>query len=109
MCRDARSVRPLCQSVTSPRRDARSVRPLCQSVTSPRRDARSVRPLCQSETSPRRDARSVRPSPLKATSSKLFYNGRTDRASLQGDVGDNRASLQLATRPVRPDSGRLSL
>lgn len=36
-----------------------------------------------------RDARSVRPSPLKETVSILvlpFYNGRTDRASLQNSV-----------------------
>ena len=30
-----------------------------------------------------RDARSERPSPLKVTESRSFYNGRTDRASLQ--------------------------
>ena len=42
-----------------------------------------------------RDARSERPSPLKETISILvlpFYNGRTDRASLQ-DVVTARASV----------------
>ena len=46
-------------------------------VTSPCRDARSVRPLYQ---------RLQRPSPLKVTASSWFDNGRSDRASLQGDV-----------------------
>ena len=106
-CRDARSVRPSCPSVTasvtSPCRDARSVRPLCQKLQClalSTTDAQTERPYSsrpsasitsnryiircrQNKTSPCRDARSVRPSPLKATASSWFDNGRSDRASLQ--------------------------
>ena len=35
--------------------------------------------------------------PYKSLFVLLYYNGRTDRASLQDDVGDERPSLRLDT------------
>ena len=55
-----------------------------------------------------RDARSERQSPLKGTSLRSFYNGRTDRASLHGNVSlyyngrTDRASLQGIVTTVHP-------
>ena len=72
------------------RRDARfgrrpSERPLYQSVTS--------NPLYQNKTSPCRDARSVRPLYQRLQHRGFNGDGRTDRASLQGDVGGGRSNV----------------
>ena len=86
-CRDARSVRPSpLKATVSSWFEQRTLRPSVPTAVV------SVRPLRQTDTSsccrqnktsPCRDARSVRPSPLKATASSWFDNGRSDRASLQ--------------------------
>ena len=72
-----------------------------------------------------RDARSVRPSPSKVTVSScqndrlhisLFDDGRTDRASLQGDVGmtdtgtdESRDDFCRDARSVRPSPSKVTV